>query len=210
MIIGFLNQKGGVGKTTLATHLAGIWGEAGNKVAVIDADPQGSALDWAEMRSQVGLPRMFGVMGLARDVLHQEVPEIAAAHDFVIIDGPPRVTALARSTVQASDLVLIPIQPSPYDIWASEEIVAMIKEARIFKPKLRAAFVVNRCISGTVIGRDIRDALTGEIPVMRTTIAQRVIFAESVATGRLVWELDRNGPAMREIAALAVEIMGQS
>lgn len=210
MIIGFLNQKGGVGKSTLATHLAGIWGAAGNKVAVIDADPQGSALDWAQMRSQMGLPRMFGVMGLARDVLHQEVPEIAASHDYVIIDGPPRVTALARSTVQASDLVLIPIQPSPYDIWASEEIVALIKEARIFKPQLRAAFVVNRCISGTVIGRDIRDALTGEIPVMKTTIAQRVIFAESVATGRLVWELDRNGPAMREIAALAVEIMGQT
>lgn len=207
MIIGLLNQKGGVGKTTLATHIAGELAAGGARVAVVDADPQGSALDWAQIRSQGGLPRLFAVLGLAREVLHQEVPELARTHDHVIIDGPPRVTALARSTILASDLVLIPVQPSSYDLWASSEIVALINEARLFKPALRAAFVVNRCITGTVIGRDVRGALDDAIPALNSVVSQRIAFVESVATGRLVRELDKRGQAAREISTLTAEIM---
>jgi len=210
MIIGLLNQKGGVGKTTLATHIAGELAAGGARVAVVDADPQGSALDWAQTRSQSGLPRLFGVSGLAREVLHQEVPDMARNHDHVIIDGPPRVTALARSTILASDIILIPVQPSSYDLWASMEIVALINEARIFKPNLKAAFIVNRCITGTVLGRDLRSALTGDILPLNTVIGQRIAFAESVATGRLVRELDARSSATKEIAALTAEIMEQT
>src|SRR5580765_4411160 len=94
MIIAFLNQKGGVGKTTLATHLAGELVARGRSAVVIDADPQGSALDWAERRHQRGLQRLFGVIGLARETLHVEAPDLARRVDHVIIDGPPRVTAL--------------------------------------------------------------------------------------------------------------------
>lgn len=207
MIIGLLNQKGGVGKTTLATHIAGELAANGARVAVVDADPQGSALDWAQTRSQTGLPRLFGVVGLAREVLHQEVPDIARAHDHVIIDGPPRVTALARSTILASDIVLIPVQPSSYDLWASMEIVQLVNEAKLFKPALKAAFVVNRCITGTVVGRDVRNAFDDGIPALESVIGQRIAFVESVATGRLVRELDKRGAAAKEIAALTAEIM---
>jgi chromosome partitioning protein len=128
----------------------------------------------------------------------------------VIIDGPSRNTALARSTILASDLVLIPVQPSSYDVWGSSPIVTMVAEARAHKPQLRAAFVINRCIVGTTIGRDIHGALTGDIPILHTVITQRVVFAESVATGRLVRELDDRGPAAVAIAALANEVMGQA
>ena len=79
--------------------------------------------------------------------------------------------------------------------------------AKAFKPGLTAAFVVNRCIVGTVIGRDVRDALVGSVPALRSIVSQRVAFAESVATGQLVREIDRGGPAAREITALAAEIM---
>lgn len=123
MIVALLNQKGGVGKTTLATHIAGELALRGQNVILLDADPQGSALDWTQRRSQQGLPRLFSAVGLARETLHQEAPELARRADHVIIDGPPRIAALARSALLAADRVLIPVQPSPYDLWASAEMV---------------------------------------------------------------------------------------
>ena len=209
MIIALLNQKGGVGKTTLATHLAGEFTRSGQSAVVIDADPQGSALDWSQRRSQTGLPRLFGVVGLARETLHLEAPEIARTVDHVVIDGPPRVTALARSALLAADLVLIPVQPSPYDVWASSEMVALVNEALVFRPKLRAAFVVNRRVTRTTLGREARAALTGQpIVPLAAEVFQRIVFAESVAAGRLAFELDADSPAAREIAALAAEVLG--
>src|SRR3546814_7211115 len=139
MLVGLLNQKGGVGKTTLATHIAGELALRGQHVVLLDADPQGSSLDWTQRRSQQGLPRLFSAVGLARETLHQEAPELARRADHVIIDGPPRIAALARSALLAAERVLIPVQPSPYDLWARVERVALIREAQVFRPALRAA-----------------------------------------------------------------------
>ena len=144
MIVALLNQKGGVGKTTLALHLAGAWALQGHRVTVVDADPQGSALDWSEQRAKEGGPRLFGVLGLARDTLHREAPEIVRGVDHVVIDGPPRIAGLMRSALLAADLVLVPAQPSPFDGWASGEMLNLIREARIFRPELIARFVLNR------------------------------------------------------------------
>ena len=152
MIIALLNPKGGVGKTTLATHIAGELAVL-QSVMLIDGDPQGSALDWTQRRQQRGLPRLFGAIGLARETLHQEAPELAKRVDHIVIDGPPRIASLARSALLAADLAIIPVQPSPYDIWASDDMVRLIREAQLFRPALRAAFVINRRIARTVIGR---------------------------------------------------------
>ena len=102
MIVALLNQKGGVGKTTLATHIAGELALRGQNVILLDADPQGSSLDWTQRRSQQGLPRLFSAVGLARETLHQEAPELARRADHVIIDGPPRIAALARAAWSTS------------------------------------------------------------------------------------------------------------
>lgn len=209
MIVALLNQKGGVGKTTLALHLAGQWAREGKRVTLVDADPQGSSLDWSQQRAREGLPRLFGTIGLARDTLHREVPDLARDADHVVIDGPPRVAGLMRSALLAADLVLIPAQPSPFDGWASGEMLKLIDEARIYRPQLVARFVLNRCAARTIIARETAETLADhEPPVLTATIGQRVAFADAARTGQLVFEIDENSPASREIAALAAEIAG--
>lgn len=207
MIVALLNQKGGVGKTTLALHIAGEWASRGHRVILIDADPQGSALDWSQQRAREGCPRRFGVVGLARDTLHREAPELARDADHIVIDGPPRVAGLMRSALLAADLVVVPVQPSPLDGWASAEMLALIQEARIYRPYLAARFVLNRCAARTVIARETADTLADhDPPVLATTIGQRVAFAAAAQSGRLLSELDTENPGAREIAALVTEI----
>ena len=209
MIVALLNQKGGVGKTTLALHLAGRWAGKGKRVMVVDADPQGSALDWSEQRAREGVARLFGVVGLPRETLHRELPAIAADADHVIVDGAPRIAGVARSALLAADLVLIPATPSPLDGWASAEMLRLLDEARVFRPGLPARMVLNRCAARTVIARETADALADhEPPVLASRIGQRVIFADAARTGRLAEELDPGSLAAAEIAALATEVEG--
>jgi chromosome partitioning protein len=206
MIIALLNQKGGVGKTTLALHLPGYWARQAKRVILVDADPQGSALDWSEQRAKEGLPRLFGVIGLARDTLHQEAPELARDSRHLVIDGPPRIAGLMRSALLAADIVLIPAQRSPFDGWASGEMLKLISEARIFRPQLIARFVLNRCGARTLIARDTAELLADhDPPALAATVGQRVSFADAARSGQLVSEVG-GGPAAREIAALAAEI----
>ena len=207
MIVALLNQKGGVGKTTLALHLAGQWAARGKRVVVVDADPQGSALDWSGQRAKEALPQLFGVLAFARETLHRAAPEIARNADLVVIDGPPRLAPLMRSALLAADLAIIPALPSPFDGWASGEILRLVREARVFRPQLVARFVLNRCSIRSVIAREAAEALVDhETPILAARVGQRVVFADAARTGRLVCEVPHGEAATREIAALAAEI----
>ena len=143
MIIGVLNQKGGVGKTTISVNLAHAFTLMGHRVLLVDADPQGSALSWSAVRVEEPL---FPVVGMPKPTLHKDLPSVARDYDYVVIDGAPRVNELGRAAIMASDLVVIPVQPSPYDVWATQDIVKLIKEAQQFKESLKAVFVINRKI----------------------------------------------------------------
>jgi len=112
-----------------------------------------------------------------------------------------------RSALLAADLVLMPAQPSPFDGWASAEMLALLAEARIYRPQLAARFVLNRCAARTIIARETAETLAEhDPPVLATTIGQRVVFANAAQTGRLACEIAADSPAAREISALAAEI----
>lgn len=204
-VISILNQKGGVGKTTLAVHIATALARRSRSVLLLDADPQGSALDWAAARH--GDP-LFPVVGLPKPSIHKELPTLAKDYEMVIVDGPPRVYDVARSAIMASDLVLVPVQPSPYDVWAAKEIIDLLNEASVYKPSIQKAFLINRKIVNTAIGRDVIQALSEyPLPVLAATVCQRVAFAESATQGRTVYELDPDMLASQEITALADEVL---
>ena len=205
-VLSLLNQKGGVGKTTLATNLAVALSQAKMRVLFVDADPQGSGLDWSAAR-QGESP--FPVVGIPKDTIHREMGKLGEGYDWVIIDGPPRVYPVAKSAIAASDIVIIPVQPSPYDVWAAKEIVDLITDVRVLKVDLKAAFAVNRKIVGTAIGRDVQKALSDyPIEVLKASLCQRVGYAESAGAGLTVLETEPKGAAANEIRTLLKEIVG--
>ena len=204
-VIGFLNQKGGVGKTTLAVHVADVLSRRGHRTLLVDADPQGSALDWAASRQSAPL---FPVAGLPRASIHKELPVLAKGFEFVVIDGPPRVYDVAKSAIMASDLIVIPVQPSPYDVWAAKEIMDQLREVAVYKPALQSVFAINRKIVNTALGRDVAQALQEyPIPVLKTAICQRVAFAESATRGQTVFDTDPASPACKELNALVDDML---
>ena len=204
MIIGVLSQKGGVGKTTIAVNAAATLATRGRRVLLVDADPQGSSLAWSSARDRDPL---FPVVGMAKPSLHRDLPEIAKDYDVVVIDGAPRVNELGRSAILASDTILIPVQPSPYDVWAAAFTVQLIREAQQFRESLTAAFVINRKIVNTAIGRDVASALDHfGTPVLPGHLCQRVVYAESASQGLSVVEVAPQSEAAREMATLVSSI----
>jgi chromosome partitioning protein len=204
VIIAVINQKGGAGKTTIALNLAAALAAEGKRVLLVDADPQQTAQDWAAVRTS---PPPFQVVGLAKPVLHRDLPKMAADYDHVVIDGAPRNYEVARSAIAAADLVIIPVQPSGADFWASRETVGLVKEALGFKETQKSVFVVSRKIGRTVLGRDIASALAEfEIPILQAGTTQRVVYAETLTGGTTVIEQQPSGAAADEIRAILSEL----
>ena len=205
MIYAFLSQKGGVGKTTLSVHLADTLARRGSCVLLVDADPQQSAMKWSTFRTG---ENKFSVIAMAKPTLHKELAPIYADYTDIVIDGPPRIHELAKSIILAADLVLIPVQPSPPDVWATADTVDLVTEARVFKEGLKSVITINRKIVNTVIGRDVREALvTLNTPILQADISQRVAFAEAFADGKTVSDLDPHSHAAQEVEAFVTELV---
>ena len=202
-IIAILNQKGGTGKTTLSTHLARALQLQGKDVLLVDSDPQGSAGDWAVVNENQTVP----VVSIDRPTLDKDLKNIKK--DFIIIDGAPHANEMIVSALKVSNGVIIPVQPSPYDIWATSDLVDLVKQQiNITKGALKVAFVVSRVIKGTKIGSEIIKILEKyDLPVLETRITQRVIYPSSAAEGTTVLDQDPKGEAAQEIQKLTNEVI---
>jgi len=202
-VIAVLNQKGGAGKTTIATHLARALQLDGSDVLLVDSDPQASARDCAAVREDQPLT----VVGIDRPTIDRDLKNVARK-DFVVIDGAPQAADLAVSAIKAAHFVLIPVQPSPYDIWATADLVELVKQRiEVTDGKPQAAFVVSRAIKGTRIGAEVTEALNGYgLPVLESRITQRVSYPGTAAAGSTVMDAEPDSDAAAEVRALANEI----
>ena len=202
-VIAVLNQKGGSGKTTIATHLARALQLGGASVLLVDSDPQGSARDWAAVQEE----NPVTVVGIDRPTIDRDLKAIGHK-DFVVIDGAPQAADLAVSAIKAASFILIPVQPSPYDIWATADLVELVKQRiEVTDGKLKAAFVVSRAIKGTRIGAEITEALAGYgLPVLESRITQRVSYPGTAAAGTTILDAEPDGDGSGEIRALMNEI----
>jgi chromosome partitioning protein len=204
--ISFINQKGGVGKSTLSINVAASLALSDRKVLLIDADRQATASTWVSLRNDTP----FQVVSMARENMARDAMKLAEDFDVTVIDGPPQAEAISRSCIVASDLVVVPIEPGGASRWSSDLTVRQMKEAQEFKPNLKCGFVVSRKIGSTVLGRDTRGmaADTG-IPIFATEIEQRIAYAEALTMGKTIHEWVSAGhPAVRDIEALTEELLG--
>ena len=203
--IAILNQKGGSGKTTLSVNLARALQLNGHTVQLVDSDPQGSARDWAE----AGGIELIEVVGLDRKNLLASLEGKKDGEGFIVIDGCPQAAEMAVAAIRAADLVLIPVQPSPYDIWAAAELVDLVKTRQeVTDGRPVAAFVVSRAIRSTRLASEVAEALEEYgIPVLEAGTTQRVVYASTAGEGKTVFEEPQSKAAQLEVQAIASEIL---
>jgi chromosome partitioning protein len=204
-IITIAQQKGGAGKTTLAIHLASAWADLGKKVAIIDIDPQASLSTWFRLRNArrdpEGAPIEVVAVGGWR--VAGEVERQARNHDIVLIDSPPHAETEARIAVRAAELVLVPVQPSPMDFWATKPTLDLARAE-----KVPALLVLNRVLARANLTGAMLEAYQAlDVPLAETRIGNRVALAASLNEGLGILEYDPMSTAAAEIAALADEVL---
>ena len=203
-IIALVGNKGGAGKTTLAVNLAAGLARQ-DSVAVIDADPQGSALQWRAIAGDASAPPVAA----AEADLKRQAFKLLQDYSWVLIDCPPSVHAPQTGAVLGfGDLALIPVQPSPMDLWANVHIEQSIEDAHKVNPSLRTLLVINQLEPRTTLSRLVRDALSEiAFPVADTAVRRRAIYRASALQGKSVFDMGRRGAdATAEIDQLIQEV----
>lgn len=197
-------QKGGAGKTTFAAQLGVAFAHAGRKVALVDIDPQGSLAMWYDVRKSLVDEAGGGItfVQAAGWRLSNELDRLKRSVDLILVDSPPHAETDVRIAVRQADLILVPLQPSPMDLWATQPTLEMAR-----KEKSPAIMVLNRTPpKGKLVDAVRKKILQSEVPVAETVLGNRVAFAASMMEGKGVVETNPRHTATKEIKALAGEI----
>jgi chromosome partitioning protein len=217
-VVTVVAQKGGVGKTTIASNLTAAAHLSGLRTILLDMDPQGSAFDWFHAREKGSKLTGLAVVKADRALAREQFRDVVTGYDFVVCDGPPRVDAVTRAAVVHCDLALLPMRAGPLDWWATEQTVRVLADAaevrkQIGYPALRCSFVLNATPPRSRIVGAARDAIAahlatfseitgGSFDVLPEGLGNRVAFPTAMFTGESVLTLDDPGPSGVEIATL--------
>lgn len=210
-IFSTVNQKGGCGKTTLTMQLAGTLGRSGYRVLIVDADPQGTATRWAASAGDdQPFPARVAGLAAAGSKVHREVKKYLNDYEYILVDCPPAVDSpVPQSALLIADLALIPIIPSPADLWAAAGTRTLVERALDLNPSLQARLVVNMLQPNTSLSQESLEVLEEfEIPLTQSKLHLRTAYRQAAVFGGTVHDLGREAAkAIQEVDALAQEIL---
>ena len=202
-IITIAQHKGGAGKTTLTTQLAAALQQDGSEILVIDVDPQGSTTEWHKVRCEaLGRKNRIVLLQTQGWKMMRDVPRLAKEYDYILIDTPPHAESESSIAVRLADLVLMPVQPSPLDIWACAPTLKII-----LSEKKSLMLVMNRVPAKSNLNSSIMEKLDKMgIQVSKQSLGNRVSFASSIMHGLGVIESDPKSLAAEEVRLLLKEV----
>jgi len=209
-VITVFNQKGGVGKTTIAVNLSIALTLDKYKVLLIDSDKQQSSADFHNIRSANNNVAAFPVMALTTPTLHKDLPSLT--FDYIVVDAGGRDNMVSRSAVLASDIVIIPVKPSGVDFWATEEMFDFIEEVKLTKPNLKVFCILNMVPGRTKILKDVNELIKEyeekyDLKFMKGRLGNRLAYSYSMMEGLSVLEYN-NADAIKEFKNLYKEFKG--
>lgn len=209
-IITIANQKGGCGKTTITMQLAGALGRDKFKVLIVDADPQGTATRWASNADDLS-PFLSHIAGLsaAGAKVHREVKKYVGQYDYILIDCPPSVDSITpQSALMISDIVLIPIIPSPADLWAAVGIQQLIERVQGINEGLQSRIIPNMCQANLSLTQEVLAVLNNfGIEISNTHLCLRTAYRQSAVLGKTVFDIKGADKAVNEVEKLKNEVL---